>query len=185
MHTSWNLMCTSKQWMWVVNVMNKPTAGVMMICQRSMSPDILLLLLLLLRVSNNFIFDFFICTFSPIDWIWLCYVRDYRRIRKHAGGMRCLFEIGFSVVHGLVHMAADGPPNCEWAIAGLRVAGRAGVCCHFWLNDLSERTRNETTNITRTQTHTNANANNARRERQLETIWCCCVVRYCCPRAHS
>lgn len=58
---------------------------------------------------------------------------------------------------------------------------------------LSERTRNKTTNITRTQTLAHkcnlANANNARREREnrerkLENIWCS-IVRYCCSRVST
>lgn len=105
--------------------MNKPTAGDMMICQRSMSPNkyigvggvVVVVGAAVARASNNFIFDFFICTFSrSTGFGW--YVRDYCSIRKHARAMRCLFEIGFGVVHGLLYMTADGPSNCECAIAG-------------------------------------------------------------------
>lgn len=118
--------------------MNKPAAGDMMICQRSMSPNILLVLLLL-RASN-----ILFLTFSRSTGFG-CYVRDYWGIRKTTR-QQCAVCLRLDLSSSCFIWRQTGSSNCECAIAGLRETGRAGVCCHFWLNDLSERTTNRTAN---------------------------------------
>lgn len=65
---------------------------------------------------KHFIFDFF-----SIDWIRLLRSRLPTQSKNHARAMRCLFEIGFGVEHGLLYMAADGLVKlrmCDCGIAG-------------------------------------------------------------------